>query len=622
MTPIDYIVIAAYLAFVLALGPVYRRFSSTASDYFRAGGGMLWWMVGASAWVMTFSAWTFTGGAGRAYESGTFFLLLAGANFCGLVFTFFFTAHRFRQMRVVTVVEAVRNRFGPANEQFFAWMPVPFGIIFGGIGLYAIGIFMSVVFGVSLPTVIITLGIVVTIMAVMGGAFAVIASDFVQMLTILTITLVMAVLALAHPAVGGVTGLIEGVPAAHFDWTEAHRPWILILFIFGLLVTQTIQPNSLNEGAQKFIYVKSGFDAKRALVISMVGTVVITPIFILPAMAARIVHPDLATQFPGLNNPSEAAYVVMAMELLPTGMLGLLVCGIFAATMSSMDTGLNRAAGILVRNVYRPLINPEASERTQIATGKALTVVLGSLQIIAGLIFAQYQTLPLFDLILLMSAVIGLPMAVPLFFGIFIKRTPPWAGWSTVLVGFCMFLVLNGVPVLGITGLTAAANLQAFVGARGGEILSDAELASMRVAITTGANFSVCLAWFLGTMFFWKGSPRPYREQVDAFFKEMNTPIDEKAEGVAGWKEDRRHYHVMGVLCMCYGGFILLLMCLPNPLWGRAAFLFCGGSIAGLGVIFYWISKRQEPDENPQPAPMVQRFNQSSQPTPPPSHTS
>lgn len=598
MTLIDYIVIAAYLAFVLALGPVYRGFSSTASDYFRAGGGMLWWMVGASAWVMTFSAWTFTGGAGRAYESGTFFLLLIGANICGLLFTFFFTAHRFRQMRVVTIVEAVRKRFGPGNEQFFTWMPIPFGILFGGIGLYAIGIFMSVVFGVSLPTVIVTLGIVVTIMAVFGGAFAVIASDFVQMLTILTITMVMAVLALSHPAVGGLSGFLEGVPASHFDWTESNRPWILILFVFGLLITQTIQPNSMNEGAQKFIYVKSGFDAKRAILISLAGTAIITPIFILPAMAARIVHPDLATHFPDLNNPSEAAYVVMAMELLPSGMLGLLVCGIFAATMSTMDTGLNRAAGILVRNFYRPIINPGASESKQIALGKWLTVVLGSAQIIAGLIFAQYQTLPLFDLILLISAVVGLPMAVPLFFGIFIKHTPPWAAWSTVLVGFSMFLVLNGVPVLGITGLTAESNLQSIVAARGEEPATSAELASMRVAITTASNFFVCLAWFLGTMLFWKKSPPNYKEEVESFFEEMRTPIDLKGEGIAGWKEDRRHYHVMGVLCICYGGFILLGILLPNPLWGRAAFLFCGGSIASLGVLFYWLSKRPDPEEN------------------------
>ncbi len=593
MTIVDYVVIAAYLIFILALGPVYQRFSTTASDFFRGGGGMLWWMVGASAWVMTFSAWTFTGGAGKAYESGVFFLLLAGANFFGLVFTYLFTAARFRQMRIITPIEAVRKRFGRANEQFFTWLPVPFGIIFGGIGLYAIAIFMSVVFEVSIPTVVLTLGVVVTFMAATGGSWAVVASDFVQMLTILTITLVMAVLALVHPDVGGLSGFISQTPSELFNPVHFDRPGILILFLIGLLVSQTIMPNSINEGAGKFIYVKTGSDAKRALLISMVGTLIVTPVFIIPAMAARLVVPDLAAQFPELSNPSEAAYVAVAMKILPTGMLGLLVCGIFAATMSSMDTGLNRAAGILVRNFYLPVINPEASDRRQIAIGKGLTVCLGLAQIVTGLTFAQFRTLPLFDLILLMSATISLPSAVPLFFGIFIKRTPSWAGWSTVLVGFSLFIFLNGATALGLNGLLADESLQKLASSLGWSALNDSELGDARLALTTLINFTVCLLWFLGTMPFWKYTPESYKKQVNTFFDEMRTPIDMEAEGVAGWDKDRVQYHVMGILCLCYGGFILLLMLLPNPLWGRACFLFCGGSIALLGGILFWIGKRK-----------------------------
>lgn len=591
MTTLDYIVIAFYLGFMLVLGAAYKRFSATASDFFRGGGGMLWWMVGASAWVMTFTAWTFTGGAGKAYETGTFFLLLIGANVCGLIFTYFFTAARFRQMRVITIVEAVRKRFGPANEQFFAWLPVPFGILFGGIGLYAIGIFMSVVFEVPLEVVIVGLGVVVTIMSALGGSWAVIASDFVQMLTILVITLVVAVLTLSHPDVGGLSGLIQQVPAEHFDWTEFDRPGVLIIFAIGLLISQTVMPNSLNEGAQKFIYVKTGSDAKRALIISMLGTACITPVFIIPAMAARIIHPDLATLYPQLNNPSEAAYVVMAIDLLPSGMLGLLVCGIFAATMSSMDVGLNKAAGILVRNFYLVVINPQASEGRQIALGKMLTVILGVTQIVVGLVFAQYAQLPLFDLILLLSAVVGLPTAVPLFIGIFVKKTPPWAAWSTVLVGFLMFLVLNGIPHFELPGLTNESTLQAIAAGIGWSELNSSELGDLRVALTTITNFIVCLSWFLATMPFWERSSEAYKRESEAFFTEMNTPVDVVAEKVAGWEDDRKQYFMIGVLCMAYGGFITVLAVLPNPVWGRMCFVFCGGSILALGTILYLISR-------------------------------
>ena len=148
MSLVDYIVIGFYMCLILSIGPAYKRFSHTASDFFRGGGGMLWWMVGASAWVTSFTAWTFTGGAGKAYSTGTFFLILALANAIATIFTFY-TAPLFRQMRVITGIEAVMQRFGRTNEQFFTWIPVPFGIVFGGIALYAIGIFMSVVFQVD-----------------------------------------------------------------------------------------------------------------------------------------------------------------------------------------------------------------------------------------------------------------------------------------------------------------------------------------------------------------------------------------------------------------------------------------------------------------------------------------
>ena len=276
MSLVDYFVIGFYLCLILSIGPAYKRFSHTASDFFRGGGGMLWWMVGASAWVTSFTAWTFTGGAGKAYSTGTFFLILAFANAIATIFTFY-TAPLFRQMRVITGIEAVAKRFGRANEQFFTWLPVPFGIIFGGISLYAIGIFMSVVFNLPISTIIIVLGVIATTLAIVGGSQAVMASDFVQMLTILSITLVISFLALTHPAVGGLSGLIDKMPPEHLDWTQFDRPAVLWIFGITLIINQLVQNNSIIAGASRFVFCKTGKDARRALWFTLIGTVIIFP---------------------------------------------------------------------------------------------------------------------------------------------------------------------------------------------------------------------------------------------------------------------------------------------------------------------------------------------------------
>ena len=86
MTVYDYIVVGFYLAFMFMLGPIYKSFSKTSSDFFRGGGGMLWWVVGSSAFMTTFTAWAFTGGAAKAYETGTFFLVIFACNILSLVF--------------------------------------------------------------------------------------------------------------------------------------------------------------------------------------------------------------------------------------------------------------------------------------------------------------------------------------------------------------------------------------------------------------------------------------------------------------------------------------------------------------------------------------------------------
>jgi Na+/proline symporter len=70
MTLYDYLVLGVYFIFMLTISWVFRRFVTNVSDYFRSGGQIVWWMVGGSAFMVSFSAWTFTGAASKAYADG------------------------------------------------------------------------------------------------------------------------------------------------------------------------------------------------------------------------------------------------------------------------------------------------------------------------------------------------------------------------------------------------------------------------------------------------------------------------------------------------------------------------------------------------------------------------
>src|SRR5688572_23961982 len=209
--PYDHLVIAFYFVFILSLGWVFKRFIKDTSDYFRSGGEMLWWIVGAGAFMTNFSALSFVAHAGKAYLDGPVVLVIFFGNAFAFLFNYFYFAPVFRQMRCVTAMDAVRRRFGAANEQFFTWLQIPLGILQAALWLNGLAVFLTAAFNFPLKETMIVTGVVVVIITLLGGSWSTTASDFVQMLLLMPVTVVAAVLALRH--VGGVGAFIERAPS-------------------------------------------------------------------------------------------------------------------------------------------------------------------------------------------------------------------------------------------------------------------------------------------------------------------------------------------------------------------------------------------------------------------------
>ncbi len=578
----DYLVIAVYFAFMVAIGYIFRKTSKDTSDYLRGGGSMTWWMTGASSFMVSFSAWTFVGCAGKVYKTGTLIIMLFVFNALANLFVGLWLAHRFRRMRVITPIDAVRRRFGPATEQIYAWQGSLMAFLFGGIALYTLSIFISPVLGIPLTTCVILVGGAITFMSVTGGAWAVVASDFVQMLVIMTITIVAAVLVLNMPEVGGVTGLIDKMPSYHFNWTELVRPQVVGLWLVGIFFNQIASAMNLTAGASRYVFVKSDKDAKKAAFLVMAGFIVGPLLWLIPPIAASFVIPDIGALFPTLTNPEEASYAAICMRIFPRGLMGLLACGIFAATMSAMDSGLNRNSGIIVLNIYKPLLRPKASEKELLLAARLVTLGLGVWMTFAGVWFSKLNTMPMFEWTLLIVGLISIPMTMPLVAGLFIRKTPAWAGWSTILIGLASawFIKYQADP-------NSIARLVGLTGELSSQERGDLQFASMVIGVTV-----ITLGWFLlSTRFHRKGSVAREKE-VDDFFRDMDTPVT--ADSDEHRHTDAMQCKVLGRLCMAYGGVTMLGMLIPNPWSGRMCFLFCGGSIMAVGALLFRVYRRKK----------------------------
>jgi Na+/proline symporter len=315
-------------------------------------------------------------------------------------------------------------------------------LILGGLSLNAIAVFMAAVFGMNVMGVMFLMGFLVTLLAMLGGSFGVAASDFVQMFLVVLVTVAVSVLALGLPEIGGIGGMLEKAPAAHYSWSKLARPEFILLFFVALNITKLFEENAIDKSA-KFLMAQDDRNARLTLVIPIAGAVLGPLLWLIPPTVAAIRHPDMAALFPNLKVPNEAAFLLTASEVLPQGMMGLLVCGIFAATLTTMDAGLNQGAGIFVRNFYLPILNPQCPEKKLLLVSKLATGACGAIMLGFGLMWENMRESNLFDLLNQVAISLGLPISIPLFLGLYFRKTPRWAAWSTVLVGLVVSLSFN-----------------------------------------------------------------------------------------------------------------------------------------------------------------------------------
>ena len=535
MTPYDYAVLVFYFGFMLTISWVFRRFVTNVSEYFRGGGKALWWMVGGSAFMVAFSAWTFTGAASQAYSHGWPIIMIYVGNVLGFLLNALHFGPRFRQLRVVTSIQAIRTRFGPISEQIFTWLQLPFGLLQAGIWLNALGVFFAAVFGLDLSLTIVATGLVVLVIALIGGSWAVLASDFIQVLILMPVCIAVTVLSLLK--VGGVSGFIAQAPVGHLDFGQISSQEFLGLWCLAMILKQVFSTNNLND-ANRYLCVKDGRHARWAALLGAGLFVIGIVIWFLPPMVARIVHPDLAVLFPTLKNPEEAAFIAIARDVMPVGMMGLLVSGIFAATMSSMDSGLNKNAGYFIKNFYQPILRPQASDAHLLRAGKCTTAVLGLAVILVGLELSELKGVSLFLMTQRLGILIGTPILVPLVLGLIVRQTPPWSAWSTVLVGFFCSLVISRF----LTPEWAASVLDYTTP------LDDHTKEYWRQAIELLGNITIGSAWFLGSTFFWRRSTPEHQANVAEFFTRFNRPVDFTRE--EGADNDARQSSAVGWLCL------------------------------------------------------------------------
>lgn len=569
----EYLVIAGYFLLIVGIGFAFRGMATeSTSNYFRGGGRMLWWMVGSTAFMAQFSAWTFTGAAGKAFADGFAVCLVFLANtfsyFCGWAYF----AHRFRQMRVDTPTEAIRRRFGRSNEQFFSWALIVFSLINAGIWLNALGVFTSAVFQADISLTIVVTGLTVLFVSVISGAWGVVASDFLQTLVVAVVSVACAIVALVK--VGGPVELVNQFPGNFVTGPNMNYPLLLVGTFVFFLAKQLVTIMNLNDSF-RFLNARDSANARKASLLSMVLMGLGSVIWFIPPWASAILYPDAANEFSNLGNKAgDAIYLVFTRNAMPAGTVGLLLAGLFAASMSSMDSALNKNAGIFVRSLYQPFLqrkNVTVEESHLLNVSRGLSMISGLLVIGMALFFKSLKELSLFDLMMSVSTMIQVPLLIPLILGLFIRKTPLWAPWVTVLLGLCVSWFMKDILTpqvvarwLGLGALTAR------------------EVVDMNLMLTLAAHIVVTTGFFCCTSLFYRATDDHNQRERLSFFKDLETPVvaDQQQDSYDKQQRDKlaRMVNLMGI-------GMLFMAVIPNPVSGRLIFVLCSLVILIIGYL-------------------------------------
>ncbi|HEV1993083.1 MAG TPA: sodium:solute symporter [Candidatus Acidoferrum sp.] len=449
---LDLAVIAVYFLVVFSIGLYFARKERTSEDYFLAGRNVGWFAIGASLFVSNISTEHFIGLAGSGATSG-----LAVGHFewlaclillvLGWVFVPFYL-----RSNVFTMPEFLERRFNRSCAVYLASISI-LAYIFTKISvhLYAAAVVLERVVGWNPLTAAILLVVATGVYTIAGGLAAVIYTDLVQTLILIGGAVILTVIGMRE--VGGFTGLRAALPANYFHMIkpmhDAEFPWTGIFLgapILGIWYWCTDQVI-----VQRVLSAKDEGHAKAATIFA--GFLKILPVFILvlPGLIAAALYPQLFTRgADGTISNGDIAYPSLIINLLPHGLVGLMIAALMAALMGAMSSVFNSASTLVTLDFYKK-IRPAATEHQLVTFGRAATGIL----VVLGLLWVPFVKLisaQLFIYLQSVQAYISPPIAVCFIFGILWPRMNGTGAISSLLSGFVLGALRFVLEVLDKSG--------------------------------------------------------------------------------------------------------------------------------------------------------------------------
>ncbi len=438
------VVVAVYLAFLVAISVYKSRAVKTQDDFMVAGRSVTWYFLVGTLVCTWIGSGSLFGGAGRAFREGFSALWMSAGAWVGIAIVYFL-AGRVRKIAQYTVPDILETRYHPAARILgtvaiiIAYLTIASYQFIGG------GRLLSILFPGLDPAYgqAIICGLVV-LYTIMAGMISIVTLDVFNGLMIIISILIAAPLTLAKA--GGWTGLTTTLPETHF--TVFGR--LGILPALGLFFPTFLLLLGESSMYQKFFSARDAASARKAVIGMIIGVVLIETLLDATAIFGSALY---------WNNPefvhndgtfakraTETILLQLARHDLPVIAGCLLLAGAVAIIFSTANTFLMVPSTNLARDIYQRFINPDVSEKGIILFQRIMIVLLA---IVAYVVSSFFQSI--LDMALYAYTMVGAAVTPALLMAFLWKRVTPAGGVASIAAGMLVTFIFGLLNSLGIT---------------------------------------------------------------------------------------------------------------------------------------------------------------------------
>lgn len=416
--------LVGFLALQLGIGVWISRRIATENDYLVAGRRLGPLLATFSIFATWFGAETVIGSAGDAFANG---VSLGSAEPFGyglcLVFMGLFLARPLWNRGMTTLADLYRERFGIRVERLAAVLLIPASVLWAAAQIRAFGTVVSLVGDVQIESAVGIAALFVIAYTTFGGLLADAYTDVIQGIVLAASLVMLLVVTVGH--VGGAGAAVDAIAVSGRINLAPHAagPWYLTLEAWAIPVIGSL---TATEVVSRVIAARSGTVAQRASLTA--GTIYIT-LGLIPLAVAL-----MATQFIGPLAEAESVLPAVARELLSPLAFAVFAGGLVSAILSTVDSTLLVASGLLTHNLIVPL-GRITDERRKLWIARGGVVTFGVLAYLLAL-----STSGVLALVEQASALGSTGIVVTVLFGLFTTLGSPRTAAATLVIGLVSYV--------------------------------------------------------------------------------------------------------------------------------------------------------------------------------------